>query len=201
MDDGAGRVADRAAVRSAMAFHDRRHFLRRRDRWRAGEDRPLPIGHGQTNSQPATVEDMLAALGVAPGHRILDVGAGSGWTTALLAHLVGPHGSVIGIERVERLTRRARANLSARPGLTWARIDQATPGVLGAPADAPFDRILVSAAATAAVPAMLIEQLAQPGVMVIPVDQRLLRIRRTVGGDVETTELGAYRFVPLIADR
>ena len=67
-----------------------------RDRW--AEDRPLPLAAGMTNSQPSTVRDMLRLLGVRRGARILDVGSGSGWTTALLAHLVGPDGQVIGVE-------------------------------------------------------------------------------------------------------
>src|SRR6188768_2952851 len=86
--------------RVAAAFEavPRAGFLPRRERRRASYDGPLAIGHGQTNSQPRTVAAMLRLLEVRPGDRVLDVGAGSGWSTALLAHLTGDTGSVRGVE-------------------------------------------------------------------------------------------------------
>src|SRR5699024_11772137 len=78
----------------------------------AEQDAPLPIGDGQTNSQPTTVADMLRLLDVREGNRVLDLGAGSGWTTALLAHLVGPDGEVLGIERQRSLLGPARTALA-----------------------------------------------------------------------------------------
>src|SRR5680860_1841960 len=89
---------DEQAIAEAMRAVDRREFLPKGQRRWSGEDRPLPIGHGQTNSQPRTVVDMLKLLAPEAGMSVLDVGAGSGWTTALLARLVGPAGSVIGVE-------------------------------------------------------------------------------------------------------
>src|SRR5699024_7586638 len=77
----------------------RARFLPASHRHLAGQDAPLPIGDGQTNSQPTTVADMLRLLDVREGNRVLDLGAGSGWTTALLAHLVGPDGEVLGVAR------------------------------------------------------------------------------------------------------
>ena len=85
------------AVTAAFEAIPREGFLPRDERRRAGHDGPLPIGEGQTNSQPRTVANMLRLLEVGPGQRVLDVGSGSGWTTALLAHLVGPTGSVLGV--------------------------------------------------------------------------------------------------------
>ena len=178
-------------VEAAFAATPREGFLPPRARSRAGYDGPLDIGHGQTNSQPRTVADMLHLLGVSRGMKVLDVGSGSGWTTALLARLTGPSGSVLGLELEPTLVAFGAANL-APTGLSWASIEQATPGVLGAPDRAPFDRILVSAEPRT-LPQALVEQLAPGGLMVIPVAGRMLRV--SASGDVE--RFGVYRFVPL----
>src|SRR3954451_18954914 len=134
------------AVAAAFDSVPRADFLPRGWRRSASYDGPIPIGAGQTNSQPRTVEAMLRLLEVRPGDRVLDVGSGSGWTTALLAHLTGPDGSVLGVELEPDLVAFGRANLAAGD---WgnARIEQAKPGTFGDPAHAPYDRILVSAQA------------------------------------------------------
>jgi protein-L-isoaspartate(D-aspartate) O-methyltransferase len=182
--------------RLAAAFRaiPREGFLPERERRRSGYDGPLPIGEGQTNSQPRTVADMLRLLEVAAGQRVLDVGSGSGWTTALLAHLVGPDGEVVGVELEPSLVDFGSANLAATDQ-PWARIVQATPGVLGMPDHAPYDRILVSAE-PASLPQQLVDQVADGGRLVIPVRGTMTLVTRD--GD-ETTEShhGSYRFVPL----
>lgn len=189
-----GPGTDPTSVDSALRLAPRHRFLPPDQRALADADRPLPIGHGQTSSQPRTVVDLLTLLDVHPGMRVLDVGAGSGWTTALLAHLVGPTGEVVGVELEPDLARWGAANVEAAD-VPWAVLEQAVPGVLGRPDLAPFDRVLVSAAARE-LPAELVAQLAVGGVMVCPVDGRLLRVARTASGtDVE--EHGSYRFVPL----
>ncbi len=193
-DPAAAAAAD--PVEAAFAAQPRAAFLPPEQRPYADHDGPLPIGHGQTNSQPRTVAAMLRLLEVAPGQRVLDVGAGSGWTTALLAHLVSPSGAVHGVERVPELARFGAANLQATQQ-PWAQLVVATPGVYGLPALAPFDRILVSAEADR-LPAELVEQLGEGGVMVIPVAGRMQRVRRRAGA-VDVTEHGGYRFVPLLA--
>ena len=170
----------------------RRDFLPREVHRRASYDGPLRIAAGQTNSQPRTVAAMLRLLDVRAGQRVLDVGAGSGWTTALLAHLVGPSGSVLGVELEPELVDFGAGNL-ARTHRPWARIRIAAPGVLGDPDGAPYDRILVSAA-PAVLPQQLVDQLAEDGVLVIPVAGTMLRVANP--GAV-VTEHGSYRFVPL----
>ena len=108
---------------------DRADFLPPGQVRHAKLDQPLPIGHGQTNSQPTTVRHLLQWLDPCPDQRVLDVGAGSGWTTALLGHLVGPGGSVAGVEAVPELVEFGRANVAAY-GMSWVRIEPAVPGVL-----------------------------------------------------------------------
>ena len=181
-------------VSAAFDATPRAGFLPRPARRRAAYDGPIQIGHGQTNSQPRTVAAMLRLLEVGEGDRVLDVGSGSGWTTALLAHLTGPAGEVVGLELEPELVDFGRANLAtvARP---WARIEQADPDRLGRPDHAPYDRVLVSAEPRA-LPGELVEQLAPDGRMVIPVDGTMLLVRRTASG-TEISEHGSYRFVPL----
>lgn len=186
-DDSVDR-AFRAVPRAPFLPADQRHL--------AGQDAPLPIGHGQTSSQPFTVAAMLRLLDVRPGSIVLDLGSGSGWTTALLAHLVGPGGRVIGVERQEALIEPSRRALAATEHDAETEIRLARPGVLGAPQDAPFDHILVSAEARE-MPSALLEQLADGGVMVIPVGSTMRRVERR-GNALRDTEHGAFRFVPLV---
>lgn len=181
-------------VSEAFRAVPREGFLPASERGRAAYDAPIPIGHGQTNSQPRTVADMLRLLDLRRGQRVLDVGSGSGWTTALLAHLVGPTGSVVGVELEPDLVRFGRENLAAT-GQPWARIEQAAAGVLGWPEEAPYDRILVSAEAVR-MPQELIHQLVDGGRMVVPVNGRMMLVEHSTDGD-RVTEQGFYSFVPL----
>lgn len=183
-----------AALDDAFAAVPRAGFLPRGQRRFAGLDRPLPIGWGQTSSQPTTVRATLTLLDVRPGHRVLDLGSGSAWTTALLAHLVGPEGHVVGVELVAGLVAFGRGNLAA--SAVPVRIERAADGILGLPEQAPFDRILVSAEATT-LPLPLVDELVDGGVLVVPVAGEMLEVRRT-HGDPEVVRHGSYAFVPLV---
>jgi protein-L-isoaspartate(D-aspartate) O-methyltransferase len=186
--------AGRDAVDAVMAATPRANHLPRGQQQYADLDRALPIGYGQTNSQPTTVRAMLRALRVGPGMRVLDVGSGSGWTTVLLARLVGETGRVIGVERIDELVADG-ARAVAAADVPCASIRHARGNVLGVPEEAPFDRILVSAQAHD-VPRQLVAQLGEGGLMVVPVEGQLLRV--DARGREE--DLGCYAFVPLVTD-
>ena len=172
-------------------------FLPEDQRQFADQDRALPIGWRQTNSQPTTVRAMLELLDVQPGQCVLDVGCGSGWTTALLARLVGPSGEVVGVELVPELVEFGRANLATQ-NLPQAHIEPAIPHVLGLPDRGPFDRILVSAQAST-LPRTLVGQLRVGGVLVVPIKGWMHAVRRTdADGPPEVTRHGGYSFVPLV---
>lgn len=164
-------------------------------RHRAYEDAPLPIGQGQTISQPWVHAKYLELLGLTGKERVLEIGTGSGFQTALLTKLAG---QVFSIERIPALAEQARDALR-RCGIEHV-IQRVGDGTLGWPEYAPFDAILVGAASPD-VPQPLLDQLAVGGQLLIPVGdretQQLLRIRRTDEG-VERTMLDAMRFVPLI---
>jgi protein-L-isoaspartate(D-aspartate) O-methyltransferase len=182
------------SIEAAFAAVSRADYLPDSVRDEAAYDGPLAIGHGQTNSQPRTVAAMLELLDVRRGQRVLDVGCGSGWSTALLQHLVGPGPRVIGVEVVPELVEFGRRNLE-RAGVD-APSEQARAGVLGWPGEAPYDRILVSAEPRE-LPEELVDQLAPGGRMVIPVAGTMRTVHAAPDGPVTRTH-GAYRFVPLV---
>lgn len=191
-----GPERDPVADPVAAAFNavPRADFLPAEERGRAAFDGPISLGHGSTNSQPRTVAAMLRLLEVRRGDRVLDVGAGSGWTTVLLAELTGPEGCVVGLELEPEVARFGAGNV-ARAGRGWAVLDTATAGVLGDPERAPYDRILVSADARA-LPRDLVGQLADGGRMVVPVRGVMTVVVRR-GDEVEESRHGRYSFVPL----
>ncbi|TLP98600.1 protein-L-isoaspartate O-methyltransferase [Nesterenkonia salmonea] len=189
------RKGKTGGIDQAMATIHRADFLPEEVRHLAGVDEALPIGFAQTNSQPRTVKAMLRLLEVHPGHKVLDVGAGSGWSTGLLGHIVGERGRVMGVELLPELVRRANAVLDAYD-MPWIEVRQGNQGNLGLREEAPFDRILVSAEADY-LPESLMEQMRQNGIMVIPVRGELLRVEKRPD-DVVVTRHGPFSFVPLL---
>jgi len=155
---------------------------------------PLPIGFGQTISQPTTVACMLEWLAPEPGDKVLDVGSGSGWTTALLSELVGRKGKVYAVERIPELVTFGEENC-ARSGIANAKFFQAGEQY-GLPEYAPYNKILVSAAAKT-LPAELLDQLRINGTLVIPVRSDILEITKTAEDEYETLKHSGFVFVPL----
>ena len=187
-------VADERVL-AAMAKVPRHQFAPERYRDQAYQDHPLPIGEGQTISQPYIVALMLEALELLPTDRVLEIGTGSGYVTALLAELSA---QVISIERHQSLAESARTLLAAL-GYSNARVVTGD-GTRGFPEAAPCDAIIVSAAALA-VPPALVAQLAEGGRMIIPVgadDAQQLRLLRMENGQPKIQFRELCRFVPLI---
>lgn len=182
------------AVAAAFRRIDRADFVDPEFIANAYDDIPLPIGSGQTISQPSTVAFMLERLAVKPRQRVLDIGSGSGYTSALLGVLVGKDGRVIGLERVLSLVRFAQKNLSAYPDLP-VEIQEAG-STLGLPGEA-FDRILVSAAAET-FPETLLDQLTAPGRIVIPIQNSVWLYEKDADKTLHREEFPGFTFVPLV---
>jgi protein-L-isoaspartate(D-aspartate) O-methyltransferase len=190
-------IADEQVL-AAMLRVPRHEFAPERYREQAYEDHPLPIGEGQTISQPYIVASMLEALALSPGDKVLEVGTGSGYVTALLAELTA---AVVSIERHASLADRAR-ELLARLGYTNVRIIVGD-GSRGFAELAPYDAIIVSAAA-AELPRELVEQLAEGGRMIIPIgpeDAQQLQLIEKRNGQPRTILRELCRFVPLISEK
>ena len=189
-----GQISDKRVL-DAIAAVPRERFVRQADRHVAYEDIALSIPAGQTISQPTIVAIMLQEMELRRFDRVLEIGTGSGYQAAILGELAR---EVVTVERVPELADSARLLLT-RLGYTNIIVEEA--GVaLGSPGDAPFDAIVVSAAAPR-IPRTLLQQLEIGGRLVIPVgslrEQSLIKAVRTMDG-VVTRALGACRFVPLI---
>ncbi|KAI0783696.1 protein-L-isoaspartate O-methyltransferase [Abortiporus biennis] len=190
-------------VASAMQKVDRAHYVLRRED--AYDDCPQPIGHSATISAPHmhahAMENLLPFLN--PGARVLDVGSGSGYLCAVLHHLVGPTGKVVGIDHISELVDWSVRNLT-KDGLGEALKDGSIEvvtgdGRRGYPPAAPYDAIHVGAASPH-LPQTLIDQLASPGRMFVPVGefyQAILQIDKDANGHITKKELFDVRYVPL----
>ncbi len=184
-------------VLDVMKVVERHKFVPEKYSESAYKDGPLPIGHGQTISQPFIVAFMTENLKLEPSHKVLEIGTGSGYQAAVLSELCD-HVYTIEIvdelanESAERLGRLGFNNITVRSG----------DGYKGWPEEAPFDRIMVTAAPEE-IPELLIEQLAEGGIMVIPVGkqyeiQYLWVITKEVGGQIKKEKILPVRFVPMV---
>jgi protein-L-isoaspartate(D-aspartate) O-methyltransferase len=195
-----GRAEFSAAVMEAIGRVPRERFIEPGQEKLAYVNGPLPIGYGQTISQPYVVALMTDLLDLAAGHRVLEIGTGSGYQTAVLAELGA---EVFGLEIVPELARRAADRLAAM-GYGRLHLRQGD-GNAGWPEAAPFDRILAAAAAYA-IPPALIDQLAPGGRMVIPVGagplgQMLTLVEKDPDGAVREKPVLPVAFVPLTGER
>lgn len=174
---------------------DRALFVPDEFRPYAYEDRPLPISNAQTISQPYTVAIMLELLEPHSGDTILDIGSGSGWTTALLATAVGPSGFVEGIEIVPSLVNYGKNNLQ-KANIRNANISLTDSEIPGKPGEM-YERILVSASAPE-MPKQLFDQLKAGGRLVIPVKNSIWSITKYEDKTFDAYEFPGFQFVPLI---
>ncbi|OGY45943.1 MAG: protein-L-isoaspartate O-methyltransferase [Candidatus Buchananbacteria bacterium RIFCSPHIGHO2_02_FULL_38_8] len=186
------------AIIEAFRKINRRDFLPEELVGEESVNAPLPIGHGQTISQPLTVAFMFELLQPGTNQKVLDIGSGSGWTTAMLAELVKPKGKVYAIERISELKEFGQDNV-AKYNLENVEFF-CQDGSLGLPDKAPFDRIIVAAAAFE-VPEELKKQLKLGGRLVIPTAQQDIRlIKRIDDKEYEEEVFPGFVFVPLIED-
>ncbi len=182
-------------VIDAFKHVDRKYFIPDEFKKYTYIDKPLPIGDQQTISQPSTVAFMLELLSVKLGDTILDIGSGSGWTTALLCELVGDSGKVFGLERVDKLVEIGQKNLAHFNKNRECSIQKAGKE-LGIPSMT-FDKILISASAKET-PKDLFKQLKIGGIAVMPIQNSIFRFKKLSESKIETQEFPGFIFVPLI---
>lgn len=173
-------------------------FIRNGFEEEAYGDYPLPIGEGQTISQPTTVMLMTQALELEQGQKVLEVGAGSGWQAAIIAKIVGNRGKVITTEIIPELAEFAENNIKKAKIKNVEVINY--DGSQGYKKEAPYDRIIITAACPR-IPPPLIDQLKDNGIIVAPVGslvfgQDMIKLRKTKSG-ITTQSLGSFVFVPL----
>jgi len=184
-------------VFSAFRAVDRADFVPKEKRPEAYQNYPLPIGHGQTISQPYTVALMLDFLDTKPEQRILEIGSGSGWQTAMLAHIVGEKGKVYAMEIVPELKKIGEANVTKYPELAKRVAFFAQSAENGLPEYAPFDRIIAAASARE-IPESWKEQLKVGGKIVAPVRESIYVLTKTSETAFEKEVFPGFVFVPFV---
>lgn len=191
-------------VRDAFAHIDRADFIPEASRDEAHHDLPLPVGHEQVASQPHVVAFMLELLGAQAGEKILEIGTGSGWQTALLAHMVGEstsaqelQGKVIAFEYLEPLAELATKNLEHYHFISEGTVSVIRgSGTQGIPEEAPFDRVIASAA-SAHIPAAWKDQIRVGGRIVAPVGESIVVLDKTAPRSFSQRRYFGFDFAPL----
>ncbi|MBN1502391.1 protein-L-isoaspartate(D-aspartate) O-methyltransferase [Candidatus Woesearchaeota archaeon] len=197
IDEIKGMGISNESVLNAISEVPRHLFIRKQNMKEAYGNYPLPIGYGQTISQPFTVAFMLGALEVKPGQKILEIGAGSGYNAAVLSKLVGDKGRVYSIEIVSELADFAINNLK-KIGIKNVQII-GEDGSIGYQKEKPYDRIIITAGCPE-IPKPLIQQLKDKGVIVAPVEsffgQEMIKLTKEKD-TIKIKKLGSFTFVPL----
>jgi protein-L-isoaspartate(D-aspartate) O-methyltransferase len=185
-------------IEEALRKYRREFFVPEECKHLAYRDFPISIGFNQTISQPSTVVAMTEALEVKSGERVLEIGTGSGWQSAILSYLVGEKGHVYTIEILEDLAEFARSNLN-NVGIKNVEVFVGD-GSLGMKEKAPFDKIIVTAACPD-IPKPLLDQLKVGGIMVLPIGNLYLQdmfVIKKLKDKVEKKSIGSFMFVPLV---
>ncbi len=186
------------AIIDAFLKIRREDFLPEDLKTEAAFNRPVLIGGGQTNSQPLTVALMLELLQPQAGQKILDAGSGSGWTSALLAEIVGDRGKVFAVERIDKIKQFGERNIGKYGFIKEGRVIVLNKdSYLGLPEEAPFDRILGSAALPE-IPQTWKQQLKIGSVIVAPVDDIIYKLTKTSENKFEEEKFPGFVFVPMI---
>lgn len=192
------QVFKNPAVKRAFEAVDRKDFIADDYKIEAYEDYALPTIEGQTTTQPTTVAFMLELLDAQEGDIVLDIGSGSGWVTALLGHMVGEEGKVIGLEIKPSLVDIGKENIRKYPDLN-IEIRQAEKET-GLYKEAPYNRIISGATFPTKedLPIELLLQLAIGGVMVIPIEETIIKFEKVSEDEIYETEFPGFTFVPYI---
>ncbi len=190
-----------ASLRKAFAQIKREDFVPGELKEFAGIDEALPIGWGQTISQPFTVAFMLEKLQPQAGQKILDIGAGSGWTTALLAHVVGPSGKVVAIEVIPELKEFGEKNVAKYNFIKKGVVEMiCANGESGYEKEAPYDGILVSASLPKKeLPPTWKQQLKIGGKIVVPIQNSIWAFTKTDEHTFKKQEYPGFIFVPFVS--
>ena len=189
-------IKDKKLIEAFLAI-PREKFIREENLDEVYGDYPLPIGYGQTISQPSTVMIMIQALELKKGDKVLEIGTGSGWNAALIAHVIGNEGKVYTTEIIGELALFAKENLKK---LNINNVEVlAIDGSVGYKKQAPYNKIIVTAACPD-IPKPLLKQLKMNGILIAPVEsflcQKMVKITK-LKHDFKKENLGAFSFVPL----
>lgn len=187
-------------ILSAFANVPRENFIPQALRQKAYEDTALPIGQGQTISQPYTIAEMFSLLELKKGERVLEIGSGCGYVLALLSDVVGEKGEVYGIEIIKELTEKSKINLKSYKNVKVYNKH----GAEGLEEKAPFNRILISASIDK-IPKKLIEQLKENGIIVAPINSiyggsSLTSFQKSKDKLIIKKEIPGFIFVPFVED-